>query len=65
MSGKTKQKSSSYKRSNPLIIKKYKRKGRPFPRYDLSVSNVSIHIENKKRNSLFRNVLIYEMNPLF
>lgn len=61
----------------PLIIKKNKRKDkkkeksidkrkeREFPRYDLFVSNLSIHIENKKRNPLFRNVLIYEMNLLF
>lgn len=60
----------------PLIIKKHKRekkessidkiKEREFTRYDLFVSNLSIHIENKKRNPLFRNVLIYEeMNLLF
>lgn len=60
----------------PLIIKKHKRekkessidkrKEKEFTRYDLFVSNLSINIENKKRNPLFRNVLIYEeMNLLF
>lgn len=54
MSGKIRQKGSLYKRSNPLIIKKHKRKDkkrkldwqqkeREFTRYDLSVSNVSIN----------------------
>lgn len=61
----------------PLIIKKHKikdkkkeksidkRKEREFTRYDLFVSNLSIDIENKQRNTSFLNVLIYEMNLLF